>query len=118
MRHAISELGGFRFTTPATDLASKGDGFFVVTDQDNQSLLTRAGSFVKDATGILVNTAGFTLLGYNVANDNGVPLPTAPPRWSPSTLALWRSKPLPPPSGKLFVNMPPNAAVVPAGSVL
>jgi len=116
LRHAISEQGGFRFTTSATDLAIKGDGFFVVSDQDNQSLLTRAGSFVKDATGNLVNTAGFTLMGYNVANGSGGAVANGTAALEPVNIGALALEANPSTQGKLFVNLPSNAAVVPAGN--
>ena len=47
-----------------TDLAISGDGFFVVSDPDGTPYLTRAGSFVPDGDGNLVNAAGFKLMGY------------------------------------------------------
>src|SRR4029079_15544281 len=47
-RYAISEQGAFNFTTSATDLAIKGQGFFVVSAENGQTYLTRAGSFVPD----------------------------------------------------------------------
>jgi flagellar hook protein FlgE len=63
VRYGISEQGGFDYTTSATDLAVSGDGFFLVSD-GNTTYLTRAGSFVKDPEGNLVNAAGYTLQGY------------------------------------------------------
>ena len=42
----------------------QGNGFFVVSNAANtQQFLTRAGSFVPDAQGNLVNAAGYYLLG-------------------------------------------------------
>src|SRR5438046_137383 len=55
IRHSISEQGAFKFTTSVTDLAVKGNGFFVVSGNDDQTFLTRAGSFVRDGEGDLVN---------------------------------------------------------------
>ncbi|MCK1393046.1 flagellar hook protein FlgE [Bradyrhizobium sp. 1] len=68
VRYAISDAGNYQFTTSATDLAVQGNGFFVVQDANGNSFLTRAGAFVPDNTGNLVNTAGFQLMGYNIAN--------------------------------------------------
>lgn len=64
MRHDVTQGGSIRYTSSTTDLALTGNGFFVVSDQDGQSFLTRAGSFVPDASGDLVNTAGYYLMGY------------------------------------------------------
>ncbi len=64
IRHAVSQQAGFDYTSSSTDLAIAGAGFFVVAGQNGQPVLTRAGSFVKDGNGNLVNGAGFKLLGY------------------------------------------------------
>ena len=68
VRYAISDPGTLNFTTSATDLAIQGNGFFVVTDAGGTPFLTRAGSFVPDGQGNLVNAAGFYLMGYNLKN--------------------------------------------------
>jgi flagellar hook protein FlgE len=68
VRYAISDAGNYQFTTSATDLAVQGNGFFVVQDPNGNSFLTRAGAFVPDSTGNLVNAAGFQLMGYNIQN--------------------------------------------------
>src|SRR5271169_2133972 len=53
-------------TSTPTDLAVQGAGFFVVSDASGALYLTRNGSFVPDASGNLVNSAGYYLMGYNV----------------------------------------------------
>ena len=68
VRYAISDPGTLQYTTSATDLAIQGNGFFAVTDARGTAFLTRAGSFVPDGQGDLVNAAGFYLMGYNLAN--------------------------------------------------
>jgi flagellar hook protein FlgE len=116
-RYAISEQGGFKSTTSTTDLAIKGDGFFVVSDDANASLLTRAGSFVKDAAGNLVNAAGYTLMGYNVTNGISGAVANGTAALEPvniGTLALEANAST---EGQLYVNLPSNAAVVPAGTL-
>jgi flagellar hook protein FlgE len=65
VRYAITDPGHLSFTTSTTDLAVQGNGFFVVSDAAGQKqYLTRAGSFVPDSQGNLVNAAGFYLMGY------------------------------------------------------
>ena len=112
VRYAISDAGHTQFTTSTTDLAVQGNGFFVVSNAANtQQFLTRAGSFVPDSQGNLVNAAGFYLLGQpglvpnfsqnslsgmqivNVANISQVPVP--------STLAT------------VTGNLDPSAAIIP-----
>jgi flagellar hook protein FlgE len=65
VRYAITDAGHMQFTTSTTDLAVQGNGFFVVSDiTGTQQFLTRAGSFVPDNQGNLVNAAGFYLMGF------------------------------------------------------
>jgi flagellar hook protein FlgE len=64
----VSAQGTLESTTSATDLAVSGNGFFVVSNNAGQEFLTRAGSFVPDSTGKLVNAAGYYLMGYSTAN--------------------------------------------------
>src|ERR1700741_2787996 len=68
IRYATSQQGDLKYTSSGTDLAINGDGFFVVQDPSGKPALTRAGSFVPDGQGRLVNAAGFYLMGYNSAN--------------------------------------------------
>ncbi|WP_377294060.1 flagellar hook protein FlgE [Rhizobium sp. SG2393] len=63
-RYSISEAGATNYTTSSTDMAIDGNGFFIVTDNNGKEYLTRAGAFTQDENGNLVNTAGFTLMGY------------------------------------------------------
>jgi flagellar hook protein FlgE len=75
IQYSISTQGILQYTTSGSDLAISGDGFFVVQDGSGKPFLTRAGSFVPNADGQLVNAAGFKLLGYSFAN--GAPTVTA-----------------------------------------
>src|SRR4051812_18476230 len=75
VRYAITDAGHLQFTTSTTDLAVQGNGFLVVQDPSGTNFLTRAGSFVPDSQGNLVNAAGLQLMGYNI--QNGPPAVTA-----------------------------------------
>jgi flagellar hook-basal body protein len=68
VRYNVSEQGNLTGTTSTTDLAIKGNGFFLVKDTSGDIFLTRAGSFLPDGSGNLVNSAGYTLMGYNLAS--------------------------------------------------
>src|SRR6266704_207902 len=70
VRYAITDPGHMQFTTSTTDLAVQGNGFFVVQGASGANFLTRAGSFVPDSQGNLVNGAGFKLMGYPGAVPN------------------------------------------------
>jgi flagellar hook protein FlgE len=68
IRRAIGDQGPTQYTTSVTDLAVRGDGFFVVSDGAGTPFLTRAGNFVPDNDGNLVNSAGYYLMGYPTTN--------------------------------------------------
>ena len=68
MRQSVSVQGSLRYTQSATDLAVNGSGFFVVQATSGAPFLTRAGSFVPDDEGRLVNSSGLYLTGYDTAN--------------------------------------------------
>ncbi len=68
VRYGISRQGTLSFTSSAYDLAIDGGGFMLVADPAGTISLARAGAFVPDSEGQLVNSAGFTLLGYPVVD--------------------------------------------------
>ncbi len=70
VRRAVSLEGGLTSTASVTDLAIRGSGFFVVDDGTGGRFMTRAGSFVPDDEGYLVNAAGYYLTGYDIRNGN------------------------------------------------
>ena len=64
-------------TTSATDLTLSGDGFFSVTDSatittDTSFFYTRAGAFVEDKQGFLVNPDGYYLQGWQTDSDGNI----------------------------------------------
>ena len=73
-RYSISEEGTYTNTTSVTDLAIKGEGFFIVQGTDGVEYLTRAGAFTVQSDGTLVNTAGFTLMGYPYSTTADPPI--------------------------------------------
>lgn len=62
----IHTQGTFENTELVTDLAINGDGFFVVKDQFDRNLYTRAGAFQFDKEGYLTNKKGLQLQMYDV----------------------------------------------------
>ncbi|MGO9474219.1 MAG: flagellar hook protein FlgE [Rhodomicrobium sp.] len=105
----IGAQGAIASTTSPTDLAIQGNGFFVVQGPSGQPVLTRAGSFVENSSGNLVNAAGYTLLGYalgttGVANGFSGLVPV-----NLNALALTAS---PTTSGQLYLNLPSNSTPV------
>ena len=77
-RQQISLQGSLEQSRSATDLAISGDGFFIVSTNDQQLsnggsvLFTRAGSFTVNADGFMVNAQGMFLQGWPVAADGSV----------------------------------------------
>ena len=65
--------GNLVSTTTTTDLAVQGSGFFVVSDSSGDLYLTRNGSFVPDAAGNLVNSAGYYLMGSDIQSGSPPP---------------------------------------------
>jgi len=61
----VFNQGSFENTTNGTDLAIEGAGFFIVADNTG-TYYTRAGNFIMDDEGYLVNPSGFRLQGYGV----------------------------------------------------
>ncbi len=70
IRYGVSTQGQLTATSSVTDLAIQGNGFFVVQGTDGSTALTRAGSFVPNSAGQLVNTAGYALMGYNLTDGS------------------------------------------------
>ena len=65
----VDQQGLVQASTSPTDLAIAGQGFFVVNTLSNGSgttLFTRAGSFLPDSLGNLVNSAGFFFQGWRL----------------------------------------------------
>ncbi len=111
-RYAISEAGIPQYTTSPTDLAINGNGFFIVADTNGTPYMTRAGNFVPDDQGHLVNAAGFTLLGYSFAN--GTPAVTANgfAGLEPVTISQTGMTATPSTAGDFYANLPLDADAV------
>lgn len=60
--------GQVETTQTVSDLAVQGAGFFIVSDGSGNTFLTRNGSFVPDAQGYLVNSAGYYLMAAPTTN--------------------------------------------------
>lgn len=77
-RQQISLQGSLEQSRSPTDLAISGDGFFIVSPNNQQLsnggsvLFTRAGSFTIDADGYMVNAQGLFLQGWPVNSDGTV----------------------------------------------
>jgi flagellar hook protein FlgE len=70
VRYITNEQGTIQNTSSVTDMAIQGNGFFVVSNSSGADYLTRAGSFVPNSGGDLINTAGYYLMGQNLQTTN------------------------------------------------
>lgn len=113
----ISQQGALNYTSSTTDLALQGDGFFLVQGPGGQTLLTRAGSFVKNGAGDLVNAAGFKLLGYSDTSGGSGPVVNGTSGLVPVNLSSLALQATPSTSGVLTVNMPSNSTAVAAANL-
>jgi flagellar hook protein FlgE len=117
-RHLIDIQGPLSFAADTTDLAVQGKGFFVVTDPSapstTQSFLTRAGAFVENGDGNLINAAGYQLMGYDLTAGPAPSGVTSPSGLVPvNLLAIQTLDPTASTEGSLMVNLD-STTVIPA----
>jgi len=104
-RSEVGMQGALQQTGSTTDLAINGAGFFLVSDSAGQTFLTRSGSFVPDAQGRLVNSAGYFLMGYPAASGTSGAL-------SVVTIDTGKMYSSPTTGGSFGANLPASAAIV------
>jgi flagellar hook protein FlgE len=113
-RVVVDGQGAITSTSTLTNLAIQGSGFFMVQAPNGTYALTRAGAFLKDDSGNLVNSAGFTLLaqlpnsGTGTANGFGGLVPVNLDTGTPSATATT--------AGTFTVNLDSRATAVTTGT--
>ncbi len=117
VRHQVSAQGGLTGTTSLTDLAISGQGFFVVSDAAGTPFMTRAGSFVPDGAGDLVNAAGFKLLGYRIDPYEPEIVVNGLTNLQPVNMASLALSATASTEGRLKTNLPSAATAVGAGDL-
>jgi flagellar hook protein FlgE len=117
IRHFNGEQGAFKFTTSSTDLAVKGNGFFIVQGAGGQTYLTRAGSFVRDGDGDLINAAGFKLMGYSLAAGAPNVVTNGIGGLEPVNIGDFALQADPSSAGHIYVNLPSNGNVIAAADL-
>jgi flagellar hook protein FlgE len=112
-RNDIDARGSFISTNSSTDLAIQGKGFFVVEDKSGVVFLTRAGSFSPDANGKLVNTAGYSLLGFQT-DTNGNLVSGSMTAENMTAIQIQKDKLYSNPTTKgiLSANLPASASII------
>jgi len=77
----VMSQGSSQYTGSDTNMMIQGNGFFVLRLSNGNNVYTRAGAFVLDSQGYLVDPAtGALVLGYRFQNDND------DPTWDPTSL--------------------------------
>ena len=89
----------------------------MVTDAGGTPYLTRAGSFVKDENGALVNAGGFKLMGYPLTNGQPAVVVNGFSGLQPVSFSDLALKSAASTKGQFTSNFPSNAAVTPAASL-
>lgn len=117
VRYSIADAGPLNFTTSNTDLAIDGDGFFIVNNDSGSSFLTRAGSFVKDGDGNLVNSAGFTLMGYDYTGGTPAPVVNGFDGLVPVNVQSAGLTAIPSTNGNFYANLDDSADIVAAADL-
>lgn len=112
IRYAITQEGQSFYTNSATDLRIKGSGFFVVQDQSGTPYLTRAGSFVPNDVGELVNAGGFKLTGYSLANGTPTPVANSLAGLDVINISALGMVANPSTSGSFYANLNSNADII------
>lgn len=117
VQYDISTSGSPEFTTSNTNLAIDGNGFFIVSDTNGTPFLTRNGSFSKDGDGNLVNTAGFTLMGYDYTGGAPAPVVNGFDGLVPVNVNSAGLTATPSTNGRFYANLNDAATVVAAGDL-
>ncbi|NIQ38265.1 MAG: flagellar hook-basal body complex protein, partial [Proteobacteria bacterium] len=65
--------GSLETTGSVTDMAIEGDGFFILSDGTG-NFYTRAGQFIFDKDGNLVNPDGYAVQGWTLDPNTGLPI--------------------------------------------
>ena len=110
----VDGQGAINATTNPTDLAVKGNGFFIVQGPNDQPVLTRVGSFTENSSGELVNAAGYVLLGYPTGTSAVANSFTGLVPVNVKDLSLQAA---PTTLGKLYLNLPSTATPISAADL-
>ena len=112
VRYGISNQGALQYTSSGSDLAINGNGFFVVQDPSGVPYMTRAGSFVPNGNGELVNAGGYKLLGYPYTADAPTPVVNGYAGLEPVTIASDGLVAIQSSFGEFFANLDASSDVV------
>jgi flagellar hook protein FlgE len=107
--------GNIVSSATATNLAVQGSGYFVVSNASGAVYLTRDGSFVPDASGYLVNDAGYYLMGSNI--QGGSPPASALGSLQKVNVASSGETASPTTTASISANLPANSTAIAAANL-
>ena len=113
----ISRQGPIKATNSPTDLAIGGQGFFVVENSSGGKFLTRAGSFSLDNEGVLTNSDGLRLLGYNISGNSSSVVANGFGGLEAASVGTRYLVATPTAKGEFVPNLPANTTIVAPGSL-
>ena len=116
-QYDISRQGPIAGTDSNTDLAIDGDGFFVVQGTSEEYFLTRAGSFIVDNEGNLVNSQGHVLSGYGLNGSTTLPVANGFGGLEPINIGQLELVAQATDEATLVPNLPDAASPIAAGSL-
>jgi flagellar hook protein FlgE len=108
--YGISSQGELASASSPTDLAISGNGFFVVQNSSGDTYLTRAGDFSPNVSGQLVNSEGYTLMGYPVTSAS-TSSPGSVSQLTPISISTAGRTPTATTSGTFDANLPSSDAI-------
>ena len=117
MRSLNSLQGSIVGGGTATDLAIQGNGYFVVSDASGASYLTRNGAFAPDASGNLVNSAGFYLMGYDTRVGTTTTVANALTGMDKVNVGATGQEAVATTAGVFTANLPATATIVPSADL-
>lgn len=108
----IDAQGLLTASSVSTDIAISGSGFFAVNDQTDgtgNTFFTRAGEFRPDKNGNLVNSGGFTLMGWPIDSNGTVQQTNVLSAFSVLNVANLTSAPVSTSLVEMGANLPASA---------
>ncbi|MFT3672949.1 MAG: flagellar hook protein FlgE [Aestuariivirga sp.] len=113
----VDNQGTLQATGSVTDLAIDGDGFMLVRNASGENFMTRAGSFIPDGNGTLVNTGGYQLLGYPLTSGNPTVVVNGYTGLVPVSVSDVALVAQPTTTGTFAANLPSTAAITAAANL-
>jgi flagellar hook protein FlgE len=117
LRTLNSLQGSVVSTSTNTDIAVQGAGFFVVSNASGTLYLTRNGSFAPDASGNLINSSGYYLMGAGYGSGGAAPSISSLSSLSKVNVTAAGLLATPTTTGSVAANLPSTAVPIAAANL-